>query len=285
MTEKVSISFPTRQIAITHKGDLYDLLKTVSVVWNRRPGKPYDDLDDGNKPSSAVQKYVNEQWYSWLESLMIVPNVTWVNHPSANDVMESKIRQLHLASDLGFQVPDTLISNDPEAINSFIGKHRNGVIAKALYSPLIEEPEQDFFIFTNRIDGIAAGDEDSVRVCPSIYQQALFQKTDYRVTVIGKKLFSVRIDSGENQEVNLDWRTQKDGLEFKRCSIPDDIADLCVKLVLENDLYFGAIDIVEHEGRFWFLEVNPNGEWGWLQKPNGVPIAEALCDLMISKRK
>jgi len=55
--------------------------------------------------------------------------------------------------------------------------------------------------------------------------------------------------------------------------------------VLENDLYFGAIDIVEHEGRFWFLEVNPNGEWGWLQKPNGVPIAEALCDLMISKRK
>jgi len=53
--------------------------------------------------------------------------------------------------------------------------------------------------------------------------------------------------------------------------------------VKEAGLLFGAVDFVEHEGKFIFLEINPNGEWGWLQKPHNVPIAETLCDLMISR--
>lgn len=79
----------------------------------------------------------------------------------------------------------------------------------------------------------------------------------------------------------LDWRTQKDGLQFVPCCLPAHVENLCRVYVKQSGLIFGAIDLIESNDVFVFLEINPNGEWGWLQKPMGLPIAETLCDLMI----
>ena len=78
----------------------------------------------------------------------------------------------------------------------------------------------------------------------------------------------------------MDWRTEKTGLEFSACRLPEKIEFLCKKIVIDNGLVFGAIDLVEHNGNFYFLEINPNGEWGWLQYPHEIPIASTLCDYM-----
>jgi glutathione synthase/RimK-type ligase-like ATP-grasp enzyme len=101
------------------------------------------------------------------------------------------------------------------------------------------------------------------------------------VTVIGEKLLVVKIRSAEGTMPNLDWRTQKDGLSFEPCSLPSDLGQKCISLVESLGLLFGAIDLVERDGEFFFLEINPNGEWGWLQKPTGMPIAETMCDLLV----
>ena len=50
-------------------------------------------------------------------------------------------------------------------------------------------------------------------------------------------------------------------------------------LVHELGLRFAAIDLLaDVDGRHWFLELNPNGEWGWLQQQAGLPLADALAD-------
>jgi glutathione synthase/RimK-type ligase-like ATP-grasp enzyme len=46
-------------------------------------------------------------------------------------------------------------------------------------------------------------------------------------------------------------------------------------------LSFGAVDFIRTpEGEHVFLEVNPSGEWGMLQRDLGLPIAEAIADIL-----
>lgn len=282
-SERATITLPDFHIWVSKQDDLYDLANDVRVVWNRRPGKPFDDSPLEEKPSLGTQHFVNDQWYSWLEALQLLPNVTWINHPEAGSKMESKVRQLWLADKLGFLIPDTICSNDPDFARKHLKRCGDKLITKALYSPLIEDTDQDYFIFTNEINELHSNDDGDFRLSPCIMQKALVPKIDYRVTVVGNMVMPVRIESTNATPVALDWRAQKDGLRFSRCKLPIEIEMLCLTYVNQGGLIFGAIDLLEHDGRFIFLEINPNGEWGWLQKPNGIPIAEALCDLMISK--
>jgi glutathione synthase/RimK-type ligase-like ATP-grasp enzyme len=63
--------------------------------------------------------------------------------------------------------------------------------------------------------------------------------------------------------------------------VPTDVAKRCRTLVERFGLRFGAVDLaVGSDGVYWFLELNPNGEWGWLQRA-GLPIAEALADTLL----
>ena len=278
---QATISLPDLKIQISKQNKVYDLARDVHVIWNRRPGNPFDEVSSEHRPSTAIQKFVSDQWYTWLENLQLIPSVTWINNPQVNDAMENKGRQLLLASQVGFRIPATLISNDPDVVQSRLQESAGSIVVKALYAPLIQEPEQDFFIFTNELREIAEEDLDSIRISPCIFQEALVPKVDYRVTVVGETVMAARVESEDNSQVPLDWRTKKDGLRFVPCRLPMAIESLCRLYLKASGLLFGAIDLVEHQGNFVFLEINPNGEWGWLQKPTGLPIAEALCDLMV----
>jgi glutathione synthase/RimK-type ligase-like ATP-grasp enzyme len=66
------------------------------------------------------------------------------------------------------------------------------------------------------------------------------------------------------------------------CELPKDITDKCVEFVKKLGLVFGAIDLVKSFDKFYFLEINPNGEWAWLQKEAGLPIAETIVDYLVN---
>lgn len=277
---QATICLPDLRILASKCGEVRDLTRTVNVIWNRRPGKPFDDILPSARPSPATQNFVNDQWLSWLEALQLIPNVTWINQPQANDAMENKARQLFMASKVGFQIPETVITNDPKEAWQLAKKHGNRLVAKALYSPLIEEPNEDYFVFTNEITTADLTPEEEIKISPSIFQQCLNPKIDYRVTVVGETVFPVRVECQNQECSHIDWRVEKSDLRFIACNLPSEVEELCRRYVKANGLVFGAMDLVEYNGRFFFLEINPNGEWGWLQKPNNIPIAEALCDLM-----
>lgn len=280
---RATIRLPRLGIVVSKAETNHCLSEEVNVIWNRRPGKPYDGVCPAERPSAAIQRFVNDQWFSWLEALQLIPGVTWINHPQVNSIMESKPRQLLMASKIGFRVPETLVTNDPDEARSLARRHNDRIVAKALHCPLIEEPEQDFFVFTSEVHATDIGPEEEIRISPLMFQPSLTPKVDYRVTVVGDVVLPVKVqleDAGEPQQV--DWRANKKGLSFRPCDLPNDIEEMCRSYIRTSGLVFGAIDLVEHGGDFFFLEVNPNGEWGWLQHPHGIPVAEALSHLMMS---
>ena len=275
----IEVHLPEFRLVLGKTGQAIELQNQVKSIWYRRPGKAFDQLPQEQRPSSAIQQFVNDQWYSCLEALELLPGIRWINHPKHNDRMESKVRQLHLASQLGFVIPRTLISNSYTAITRFCNDEGNNIVGKSLYAPLIEEPEQDYFIFSNIVSNCDLNEQAGLQVAPTIFQQLISLKTDYRVTVVGGRVFPVRLTSKSESPLPLDWRTQGN-VSYELCDLPESITTLCREYVKQNELYFGAIDLVEFDGEFYFLEINPNGEWGWLEKSAGVRITEAICDLL-----
>jgi glutathione synthase/RimK-type ligase-like ATP-grasp enzyme len=124
-----------------------------------------------------------------------------------------------------------------------------------------------------------------IELCPVLLQQCIRKAADWRVTVVDEKVFACRIDSQKNPQYALDMRRGLTDLAMAHelLQLPDEIAKRCVKLVEQLDLRFGAIDLAEDlTGKMWFLEINPNGQWAWIEDRTGAPISETIAKALLN---
>ena len=112
-------------------------------------------------------------------------------------------------------------------------------------------------------------------------------KQIYEFTVVGNQLFAVAIHSQETEETEIDWRRGPNlQLRHEVIYLPDDVAEKCIRIIKVQSLRFGAIDLVrDPDGKIWFLECNPNGEWAWIETRTGLPIAAAITDELLRLEK
>jgi hypothetical protein len=240
----------------------------LSAVWFRRPGVPLEDHQD---MSSATKSFVAEQWKAFFLGLRALPGVRWINDPVANFAAEAKTLQLATAVRVGLPVPRTVITNDVRQVR-LLG---DPLVAKAVGSALVEEEDESFFIYTSEADPGEASDSE-VRLAPVIFQRRLWPKEDYRVTLVGPRVFVAKI-AEQNQQL-LDWRASSVAPLFETAQIPGEIERKLLALVAQLGLTFGAADLCRVGEDWFFLEVNPNGEWGWLETSVGLPVSEAIVD-------
>lgn len=278
----LTVKFPNFSYRIHSKTGFFDLTEKLRSVWFRRPGRPFEDMPDELRPPDAVVRFIEDQWHSFIDGLHSIPDVLWINDPIRNRIAECKINQLQLARKVGLAIPRTCITSSQKVAMEFIEKCERQVVTKALYSPLIEYLDKDFFVFTTPINSIEEVSEKEISSAPTIFQELLPDKTDHRITVIGNHCFAVRIESSDSKQIPVDWRLKKEGLRFVPCVLPREIVCKCKELVKQFGLVFGAIDLAEANGQFYFLEVNPNGEWGWLEEEAKLPIAETLTEYLIN---
>lgn len=252
-------------------------------ILYRRPGRPfhYDDLATKDQ---VVLNYCWEQWASYLDSLLLIEGISWINHPVVSNTMESKIKQLHMAHNIGFRIPRTCITWSKSSSKQFIESCDSGAVVKSLCSSLLEYPNHDYFVFTNGIDNVDDVDQTEFSMAPIILQERIPDKLDVRVTVVGTDIFAVGIESTDDLEIPLDWRTKKDAIRFAPMVLPTAISELCLDYVKSCGLVFGAIDLIYSNGMFYFIEINPNGEWGWLQANANLPIAHSLVNALFNER-
>ncbi len=246
-----------------------------SVIF-RRPGQPYISPVSGFD-EKQIENYVSDQWSVFINGLRCFDDVKWINSPEADRFCENKILQLVYAQELGFAIPDTLISSDRNCIENFFAKQHSEVVVKALCSPLLELETGDFFIFSNAVDTLEPFSDEEFRTTPSIFQQLIKDKIDVRVTVCGKTVFAVEIRASIGKTLPMDWRTSDQDLQYVPIELPLALQKKCVSLTKKFGLTFGAIDFVRVGETFLFLEINPAGEWGWLQRRANLPIAEAIA--------
>ena len=104
-----------------------------------------------------------------------------------------------------------------------------------------------------------------------------------RATFVGRKCFAVAIESQLMEETQVDWRNGEHILQHTPIELPKDIENKCILLMERLGLNYGAIDIVlDKQGNYVFLEINPNGQWAWIEHLTGLPISKEIVKYLCS---
>lgn len=267
------------------------VLRNVVAVWYRKP-KEFDrdtlpvHPDYTHYAHSALQRH----WH-FLRSAF--EDALWVSNFFSIMRAESKVLQLQLAAQIGFNTPPTLFTSDTGAVKRFIQDNK-GVLVKSAsaYSSAGKSGEDARVFFATKLKANDAS-LTGLNLAPAIFQKVIEAEVDIRVTVVGQKVFAAAIVGSaidKDSSPVRDWKVvhydgEADIIEYE---LPDTIADLCVAHCKALGLKFGAIDLVkDKQGEYWFIENNPNGQWAFVQEFTKQPIGKAIAELLESdfKRK
>lgn len=267
-------------------GDTFDL-DAVSVAWDRRPQRPtpHDEVS-----RELTRRFIQRESEHFLDDLWHTLDCPWL--PAHRSVIvrgQHKLSQMRLADALGFELPPTLVSNDPAQVRDFYLRHRGRIVSKVFYKPsLLPEgaPDEPFAWrrLTEVVSHRALAALSSVRLCPSIFQAYVPKRIELRVTVVGEQVFAAEIDSQANPRTRHDWRRNDLAhTPYRRHELPESEQRRCVALTQRMGLSFGAIDLIlTPDGRYVFLEINPTGQWRWVEAKTGLPISDAVCDYLFA---
>lgn len=196
---------------------------------------------------------------------------------------ENKQLQLQAARNIGLEIPRTLTTNDPRAVRDFARTSESGIITKMLSSFAIYEDGKERVVFTNPVTSDDLERLDGLHLCPMTFQEMLPKALELRITIVGQRIFAAAIDSQTSPRASHDWR--RDGAKlidrWQPYELPRDIQQRLLRLMDYFNLNYGAIDLIlTPDARHVFLEINPAGEFFWLEQSPGLPISEAIADVL-----
>jgi glutathione synthase/RimK-type ligase-like ATP-grasp enzyme len=262
-------------------GDELDLDR-LQGVWYRRPKAPVPHAEVTDR---RTRDYLAEECKTFVHDAWEALDARWL--PAAPSVIrraEPKAAQLRIAGELGFELPPTLITNSPSEFLEFYRRHNGAVVFKLVGPAFARDIGDDFARYTEVVAKRDVGYARAVRFCPVIFQAYVPKRLELRVTVVGQQVFAAEIHSQQTNHTCHDWRRYDHGkTPYRPHALPADVRRLCLRLVERLGLAYGAIDfVVTPDGRYVFLEINPNGQYLWVELATGLPISDAICDLLLA---
>lgn len=267
----------------------------ITAVWTTllAPAIRQPVVDDENK------LLAEDEWRSFLLGVFLsTRSKLWVNPPAAEIEANSKIFQLQLARSLGFEVPDTLVSNSEEELRAFMAAHGGKVAVKRVVAVRSSLPGGTLksFIPTHLLteqELAAMGGGNSLRLCPACFQEYVEKDSEFRVYVLGNRVIPFEILSQADPQTLVDWRRYPlrkgpAGLEIdtdrwicRPAKLPEREEELCRRIVKRLGLHYSALDLIKMpSGRFVFLEANFGGAYHWLETLTGVPISKFAAEYL-----
>jgi ATP-grasp ribosomal peptide maturase len=251
-------------------------LEVIRSVWYRTPST--FRFPEGLNPAEWQHAFLEAKF--GIGGVLGGLNALWVNHPNRAAAAYKPV-QLAAAARCGLHVPDTLITNTPEAVHGFVTVHGAGrVVTKMLGANHIEERGARQVAFTRVLTTEDAADLRGIRTTAHQLQQWVPKSHEVRVVVIGERQFGFAIHAG-SKEALIDFRADYPSLRYERTDVPPAVAASITRLMASLGLAFGALDfVVTPTGRWVFLECNPGGQYDRLEARTGVPLTAALADLL-----
>ncbi len=253
----------------------------ISAVWFRRPLQ--FEINAAIPPKA--RRFAEDECKALLESLyQMFPTARWVSKPYAIRRAQQKLWQLNVARNFGFKIPDTIVTTDPSVFLNFWNMHHGDVLYKPFGKNVaVNEDGSISFSYANKLADSFLTHLESIRMAPCMFQEYIEKRVEFRVTVVGDQVFACEIDSQKSMATKIDWRHYDiANVPHRLVVLPREIENLCRTFTKYLELEFGAIDLIQKpDGEFCFLEINPNGQWLWIEQLTGAPISEALLSLLV----
>jgi glutathione synthase/RimK-type ligase-like ATP-grasp enzyme len=258
---KTTLEIPFRQ----SRGTLD--LATISGIWWRRP-YPYANQRRSDIPGNIFTTVQGERRVAIMGSLdCFIGNA--FNDPGRSRQASHKPTQLIRARDIGLTIPDTLITNDADAVKEFV----DSVAGRAIYK-MFRGTSFGFF-GTRPFGELDFSNLDRLQTCPAIFQEYIEGEYDIRVIVVGDKIFAARLAYDQSSEI-IDTRLLH--TEIAAYELPSDIENKLVQLVKSFGLVYSAIDMrYSNELGYVFFELNPEGQFLWIEIEADLPISHEIA--------
>lgn len=272
------------RLTLTNEEGEFDL-REVTAVWHRRlnyGARLPSTLDRQLRQASLAETRAAAQGLLASLKAFRMDAVPHIRHA------ENKQLQLQAARELGLEIPRTLTTNDPSAVRAFAESCEGRVVTKMLSSFAVYEEGRELVVFTNPVRPEDLADLSGLSLCPATFQETIPKALELRATVVGDRVMSASIDSQSSARAANDWR--RDGLrmidDWRPYELPREVEEKILRLMDYFVLNYGAIDlIVTPDGRHVFLEVNPVGEFFWLERCPGLPISDAIADVLLGRSR
>lgn len=259
------------RLADKHWGDVD--LGEVRAAWWRRPlpfGIPAEITDPVYRGFAVSEA---REVFGGLWGLL---NAEWINDPQRDDLAHRKSYQLQIAEKVGLKIPETLITNNPDRARAFISARGP---ERTVFKAFSGTPQA--WRETRLVGEQEVAELDLVRLAPVIFQEYV-EGTDLRVTVVGDRIFAGEIDI-RGGDYSVDFRMNYDRLRIRPTTLPDEVSGGIRSLMSRLGLVYGAIDFRRRpDGEHVFLEINPAGQWLFVEQHTRQPITEAMADALIA---
>jgi len=249
-------------------------LSQVKSVWWRRPqsfGLPSEGL------APEARHFALSETATAFQGMWQASRALWVNDVVRDAAASHKPWQLEVAREVGLAIPETLITNDPQAALAFFTDHGGEVV----YKPFLQTWHA--WRETRKLSREEIRLLPAVRTAPVIFQRLVPGAADLRVTVIGDRVLAAAVDLAK-LEYKLDVRLNQQAYEPH--ALPTEVERRLLALMRRLGLEYGAIDLRQTpEGSYVFFEVNTAGQFLFVEHACGLPIADTLAARLAEGRE
>lgn len=285
----------TRRFSIHMDGDglssyteqMPDMPRKPRSVWFRRPDRP-----QARDCHEADIEFIGQQWRYFQKNVADLNEALigslWVNRPPAAYAAEGKLLQLSVARELGMPFPELVVTDRAEDVARFVQRWRS-VVYKTFHPHAWQSASSRkiYSMGVTRIDPDTELPGDAIAACPGIFQRYIDKSFDIRVTVVGDRLFAVKILK-HSGEAYVDWRQSvlAEETRMEPVTLPDAWERHIRRLMQRLGLVFGCVDLVaDRDGNLYFLEINQAGQFLFVeQKEPAVPLLRAVTAMLASAR-
>ncbi|MFP3832931.1 MvdC/MvdD family ATP grasp protein [Chryseobacterium sp. SIMBA_028] len=250
----------------------------IKGVWHRKAWRISipEELDENYE--KIFQNEYGSLRYNLFTTLEDIP---WINpFEKEKKIDGNKMLQLKIAERNHLTIPNTVFSNDEEKITAFFHQYCSGKAIAKLHGVQSKTMSGENLISTMIIEEETLEHLSDIAYCPMIFQPYIDKEYELRIMYVDGDFFTGKI----NNSTHADWRVSDENYFWSAYELPENIKINLTSMMKEMGLYMGAIDVIKgKDGEYYFLEVNPQGEWGMLQKELGFPIAERIADNLIKR--
>jgi glutathione synthase/RimK-type ligase-like ATP-grasp enzyme len=246
-------------------------LSSYRSIWWRRPYAP--ELPEDLRQTGEEARFANRECREALWGALHASAIPIFNRPEMESIATYKPYQIRVAKDCGFAVPDTLITNNHDAVLRFRARGRP-IVYKGFSATTIRMTE------TRLLRDEDLDDLWRLKYAPVIFQDYIELGREYRATVVRDRVFAAEIVT-DNPAAKADWRLDP-GYKVRPITLSSDIEANLVRLLKTLHLASGSIDLRESRTKeLYFLEVNPSGQFLFLDVFAGLDVGNAFCDLLL----
>ncbi len=285
-------AFVATNTCLSNQEEQIEELKDVEKVWQRRGTLNYlPDPVIGNYPNRQNYinylfqevKILNEYQEQTLKKKLKKNYIGSYQHERTNN----KLLNLAVAKEVGLQIPTTMVTSLKSELLAFYRQH-SPIISKDLRAPVnIRTRHKDIIASGVKIVALEDIDRMEENFAPIFLQEYIEKQYEIRLFIVGDQFFPMAIFSQNDEQTKVDFRNYNKK-KPNRCvpvTIPEPIEKRVREFMQRIDLNTGSVDLIRTpEGGYYFLEVNPMGQFHWVSQNCNYQIERAIAKILCDEK-